>query len=79
MYSGGLPIGALSSRHRCPHAAAFEVRRRGGSLMVPGKNRVIDAELHVRSAETGEIYANATLREGEIIFIKFKGQFRKEL
>jgi len=49
------------------------------TLMVPGKNRVIDAELHVRSAETGEIYANATLREGEIIFIKFKGQFRKEL
>ncbi|TRZ71568.1 MAG: hypothetical protein D4R97_06650 [Bacteroidetes bacterium] len=48
------------------------------SLMVPDKNRVIDADIHVRTAENGEISANATLREGEIVFIKFKGLFKKE-
>jgi 3-hydroxyacyl-[acyl-carrier-protein] dehydratase len=48
------------------------------SLMVPEKNRVIEAEIHVRTGVKGEIFANATLREGEIVFIKFKGMFRKE-
>ena len=48
------------------------------SLMVPDKNRVIDADIRVRTAENGEISANATLQEGEIVFIKFKGLFKKE-
>ena len=48
------------------------------SLMVPDKNRVIDAELLVKAAENGDLSANATLREGEVVFIKFKGLFRKE-
>jgi 3-hydroxyacyl-[acyl-carrier-protein] dehydratase len=48
------------------------------SLMVPAKTRVIDAELNIKTAENGEISANAILREGETIFIKFKGLFRKE-
>ena len=49
------------------------------SLMVPGRTRVIDAELNIKTAENGEISANAILSEGETIFIKFKGLFRKEL
>ena len=49
------------------------------SLMVPEKNRVIDADILVKTSENGEISANATLREGEIVFIKFKGLFKKEL
>lgn len=49
------------------------------SLMVPDKNRVIDADILAGTAENGEISANATLREGETIFIKFKGSFRKEI
>jgi 3-hydroxyacyl-[acyl-carrier-protein] dehydratase len=48
------------------------------SLMVPDKNRIIDADIRVRTAENGDISANATLQEGEVIFIKFKGLFRKE-
>jgi 3-hydroxyacyl-[acyl-carrier-protein] dehydratase len=48
------------------------------SLMVPDKNRVIDADIRVKTAENGEISANATLQDGEVIFIKFKGLFRKE-
>jgi hypothetical protein len=48
------------------------------SLMIPDKNHVIDAELLVKTAENGEIPVNAILRDGEIIFIKFKGLFRKE-
>lgn len=48
------------------------------SLMVPDKNRVIEADISVRTIENGEISANATLQDGEIIFIKFKGLFRKE-
>jgi 3-hydroxyacyl-[acyl-carrier-protein] dehydratase len=48
------------------------------SLMVPDKNRIIDADIRVRTAENGNISANATLQEGEVIFIKFKGLFRKE-
>jgi hypothetical protein len=46
--------------------------------MVPDKSRVINADIRVRTAENGEISANATLREEEIVFIKFKGLFRKE-
>ena len=48
------------------------------SLMVPDKNHIIDADIRVRTAEIGEISANATLQGGEVIFIKFKGLFRKE-
>ena len=48
------------------------------SLMVPDKNRIIDAELRVRTAENGEISANATLQGGDVVFIKFKGLYRKE-
>ena len=48
------------------------------ALMVPDKNRVIDADIRVRTAENGEISVNATLQDGEVIFIKFKGLFRKE-
>ncbi len=48
------------------------------SLMVPDKNRIIDADIRVRTAENGDISANATLQGGEVIFIKFKGLFRKE-
>ncbi len=48
------------------------------SLMVPDKNRLIDAELLLKTSENGEISANATLREGEMVFIKFKGLFKKE-
>ncbi|MGA2822592.1 MAG: hypothetical protein ABSE72_03605 [Bacteroidales bacterium] len=48
------------------------------SLMVPDKNHIIDADIRVRTAENGEISANATLQGGEVIFIKFKGLFRKE-
>jgi len=48
------------------------------SLMVPDKNRIIDVELRVRTAENGEISANAILQEGEVVFIKFKGLFSKE-
>jgi 3-hydroxyacyl-[acyl-carrier-protein] dehydratase len=48
------------------------------SLMVPDKNRIIDADIRVKTAENGDISANATLQGGEVIFIKFKGLFRKE-
>ena len=48
------------------------------SLMVPDKNRVIDADIHVRTAENGDFSVNATLQEGEIVFIRFKGLFRIE-
>lgn len=48
------------------------------ALMVPDKNRVIDADIRVRTVENGEISVNATLQDGEVIFIKFKGLFRKE-
>jgi len=48
------------------------------SLMVPDKNRCIDADIRVRTSENGEITVNATLREGELVFIKFKGLFKKE-
>jgi 3-hydroxyacyl-[acyl-carrier-protein] dehydratase len=48
------------------------------SVMVPNKNRIIDAEIRVKTLEDGEISANAILKEGEVVFIKFKGLFRKE-
>jgi 3-hydroxyacyl-[acyl-carrier-protein] dehydratase len=48
------------------------------SLMVPGTNRIIKAELQVRTAADGEISVNATLQGGEITFIKFKGRYKKE-
>jgi 3-hydroxyacyl-[acyl-carrier-protein] dehydratase len=48
------------------------------SVMVPNKNFIIDAEIRVKTLEDGEISANAILKEGEVVFIKFKGLFRKE-
>jgi 3-hydroxyacyl-[acyl-carrier-protein] dehydratase len=48
------------------------------SLMVPDKNRIIDADIRVRTEENGDISVNATLQAGKVIFIKFKGLFRKE-
>ncbi|MCX6249020.1 MAG: hypothetical protein NTW10_14940 [Bacteroidetes bacterium] len=48
------------------------------SLMVPVKNRFVDAMLRIRYAGNGELSVNATLHEGEIVFIKFKGVFREE-
>jgi len=48
------------------------------TLMVPGRNRVIEAELHIRATEGGEIAVNATLQQGEVVFIKFKGVYSKE-
>jgi 3-hydroxyacyl-[acyl-carrier-protein] dehydratase len=48
------------------------------SLIVPGKNRVIAAEIRMRTAENGEITASASLRDGETTFLKFKGLFKKE-
>jgi 3-hydroxyacyl-[acyl-carrier-protein] dehydratase len=46
------------------------------ALMVPDKNRFIDAQLRIRLAGNGELSVNATLHEGETVFIKFKGVFR---
>jgi 3-hydroxyacyl-[acyl-carrier-protein] dehydratase len=48
------------------------------NLMVPGKDRLIDANLLVRKTDAGEISVNATLQSGEVIFIKFKGIFIQE-
>jgi 3-hydroxyacyl-[acyl-carrier-protein] dehydratase len=48
------------------------------SVMVPGMNRIIDAELHVRTTSDGEIAVTATLQGGEITFIKFRGLYKKE-
>jgi 3-hydroxyacyl-[acyl-carrier-protein] dehydratase len=48
------------------------------SLMVPEKNRIIDADIRLKTLENGDISANAILQEGEVVFIKFKGLFRKE-
>ncbi len=46
--------------------------------MVPEKNRIIDADIRLKTKENGEISANAILQEGEVIFLKFKGLFIKE-
>ncbi|MCX6244189.1 MAG: hypothetical protein NTU98_05735 [Bacteroidetes bacterium] len=48
------------------------------TLMVPGKNRMINAGLSVRDSGTGDIPVNATLQSVEVVFIKFKGTFRNE-
>jgi 3-hydroxyacyl-[acyl-carrier-protein] dehydratase len=48
------------------------------SLMVPEKKHIIDADIKLKTTENGEISANVLLQEGEIVFIKFKGLFRKE-
>lgn len=46
--------------------------------MVPEKNHMIDADIQLKTAENGEISANAILQKGEVVFIKFKGLFRME-
>ena len=46
--------------------------------MVPEKNCIIDADIRLKIAENGEISVNAILQKGEVVFIKFKGLFRKE-
>jgi hypothetical protein len=48
------------------------------TLMVPVSGHSIDAELHLRTEVDGRISANATLQDGETVFIKFKGIFGKE-
>jgi len=49
------------------------------SLMVPDKNRFIEAEIQVRNLENGDISVNAILKDKETVFIKFKGVFRNEV
>ena len=46
--------------------------------MVPVKNRIIDAIIHLKTAENGDISASATIQEGEVVFLKFKGLFIHE-
>ncbi len=48
------------------------------SIMVPVKNRIFDAGIYLKTKENGEISANATIQEGEVIFLKFKGIFIHE-
>jgi 3-hydroxyacyl-[acyl-carrier-protein] dehydratase len=48
------------------------------SLMIPDKSRQVEADIHVRTTENGETAVNATLQDGEMIFIRFKGLFRTE-
>jgi 3-hydroxyacyl-[acyl-carrier-protein] dehydratase len=49
------------------------------SLMVPGKNGLIDAEIRLKTQDNEEISASAILREGDHTFIKFKGLLKKEV
>lgn len=48
------------------------------TLMVPDKNRIINADILVKKMENGGFSVNATLLMGELTFIKFKGIFIKE-
>jgi 3-hydroxyacyl-[acyl-carrier-protein] dehydratase len=48
------------------------------SLMVPKKNRIAEALIQLKQDETGLILANAILQKDEVVFIKFKGKFRKD-
>jgi 3-hydroxyacyl-[acyl-carrier-protein] dehydratase len=48
------------------------------TLMVPGENRLIEAFLSLRESFADDIPVNATLQNGSVVFIKFKGIFRKE-
>lgn len=48
------------------------------SLMVPVKNLIIDANIHLKTAENGDISVSATIQEGEVVFLKFKGLFIHE-
>jgi 3-hydroxyacyl-[acyl-carrier-protein] dehydratase len=48
------------------------------TILVPVSNRIIDAQVLLRTETDGGITASASLQEGELVFIKFKGLFRKE-
>ncbi|MGA3012742.1 MAG: 3-hydroxylacyl-ACP dehydratase [Bacteroidales bacterium] len=48
------------------------------SLMVPIANSIINADITLRETEDGGVQVNATLIDGEIVFIKFKGLFINE-
>jgi len=48
------------------------------SLMVPVENTNINADITLRDIEGGGINVNATLSDGEVVYIKFKGLFINE-
>jgi 3-hydroxyacyl-[acyl-carrier-protein] dehydratase len=48
------------------------------SLIVPDRNRILEADLRLRNEEAGRISVNASLQQGETVFIKFKGLYREE-
>lgn len=47
------------------------------TMIIPENNSTIEAELQVKTSENG-ISANAILRAGENVFIKFRGLYREE-
>jgi 3-hydroxyacyl-[acyl-carrier-protein] dehydratase len=49
------------------------------TLMVPEKNRVVDLLLSIKKTGNETISVNASMQNGEVVFIKFKGIYRQEI
>jgi 3-hydroxyacyl-[acyl-carrier-protein] dehydratase len=68
----------LSVIMACPLRLKYADNVKFLSMIVLDKKRTIDAELRVRTEDNERISANAVLKAGDIIFIKFKGVYKTE-
>jgi 3-hydroxyacyl-[acyl-carrier-protein] dehydratase len=48
------------------------------TLIVPGKNNEVEALISLKRSDPEGIAVSATIQNGEVVFMKFKGVFRKE-